>query len=93
MSSNHITYLENSDVDRDKALLLADASIQAYNAFDKDHPAQYSGNIVPHEGYDFVECWTTRFKIIRPFYLTLSMPPMAFTREHLNMITARKWNQ
>ncbi len=57
--SNTINYLETSEIDRDKALLLIDASIQAYNAFNEDKPAECnSGNVIPPTGYEFVESWT-----------------------------------
>ena len=60
--SNPITYLTTSELDRDKTLLLVDASIQAYNAFYKDDMQKCaecnSGNIKPPSGYDFVDYWT-----------------------------------
>ena len=56
---NKITYLSTSEIDREKILLLIDASIQAYNAFNKDDPAQCnSENVIPPEGYELVDSWT-----------------------------------
>lgn len=56
---NTITYLNTWDLDQDKALLLVEASIQAYNIFDKDNPSVCnSQEVKPPEGYDLVECWT-----------------------------------
>jgi len=56
---NTMTYLKTSDLDRDKALLLVDASIQAYNAFNKDEPAECnSDNVTAPAGYEFVGSWT-----------------------------------
>ncbi len=56
---NTITYLNTSELDRDKALLLVEASIQAYNILDKNNPSVcHSENVTPPFGYDLVECWT-----------------------------------
>lgn len=54
-----ITHLTTAELDRDQALLLVEASIQAYRAFDKNQPAKCnSANVIPPEGYDFIESWT-----------------------------------
>ncbi len=46
-------------IDPALALLLIEASIQAYNAYDSSHPARCATSAVtPPAGYDFVECWT-----------------------------------
>lgn len=46
-------------IDAARALLLIDASIQAYNAYDSSDPAACGSTAVtPPAGYDFVECWT-----------------------------------
>lgn len=46
-------------IDPVQALLLIDASIQAYNAYDSNDPAACaSAAVTPPPGYDFVECWT-----------------------------------
>ena len=56
---NRITYLATSEIDRDKALLLVDASIQAYNALNQDNPNECdSSNVKPPEGYELVGSWT-----------------------------------
>lgn len=45
--------------DKAKILLLIEASLQAYSAFNKAEPAKcQEKNIVPPEGFDFVEYWT-----------------------------------
>lgn len=47
-----------NDTDRDKVLLLIDASLQAYNAFDNGGAAKcLADKVIPPRGYDFVECW------------------------------------
>ena len=57
--NNTITYLTTSEIDHDKALLLIDASIQAYNAFNKDNPTKCdSGNVKHPKGYELVGSWT-----------------------------------
>ena len=54
-----VAYLKTADIDRNKALLLVETSIQAYNAFDKQKPSECnSAKVIPPKGYDFVECWT-----------------------------------
>lgn len=60
MTNSTITYLNTSDLkhDKEKIILLAEASIQAYNAFNKKQPDQYSGKVIPPDNYEFVECWT-----------------------------------
>ncbi len=56
---NTITYLTTSEIDHDKALLLVNASIQAYNALNKDNPTECdSSNVKPPEGYELVGFWT-----------------------------------
>ncbi len=56
---NTITYLNTSELDRDKALLLVEASIQAYNILDKNNPSVcQKEKVTPLFGYDLVECWT-----------------------------------
>lgn len=47
------------EIDSAKAMLLIDASLQAYNAFDKTMPEKCCSDVVmvPDE-YEFVECWT-----------------------------------
>lgn len=48
-----------TQIDRAQALLLIDASIQAYNAYDpRDPSACAAAAVTPPAGYDFVECWT-----------------------------------
>ncbi len=60
MTMDHeITYLTTSEIDREKILLLIDASIQAYNAFNKDDPGKDNEeNVTPPEGYELVDFWT-----------------------------------
>ena len=56
---NAITYLTTSEIDHNKALLLVNASIQAYNALNKDNPTECdSGNVAPPEDYELVGSWT-----------------------------------
>lgn len=59
---NNITYLTTADLDqsqRDRALLLAEASIQAYYAYDSKKPtACNSANVKSPQGYKVVDCWT-----------------------------------
>ena len=56
---NAITYLTTSEIDRDQALLLVDASIQAYNALNKDNPTECDSVNVKHpKGYELVGSWT-----------------------------------
>lgn len=57
MESQYITSINAAD--KAKVLLLIEASLQAYGAFNKDEPAKCrEKNIVPPAGFDFVECWT-----------------------------------
>ena len=60
MNINHkYTYLTSAEIDRDKILLLIEASIQAYNAFDNENPANCDrDNISIPIGYEFVDYWT-----------------------------------
>jgi len=55
-----IQYSSNiDDIDKKKALLLIDASLQAYNAFSEKEPAQcQTGKIICPAGYEFVDSWT-----------------------------------
>ncbi|NEQ97379.1 MAG: lipase family protein [Cyanothece sp. SIO2G6] len=59
---NPITYLTTTDLDqtqRDRSLLLVEASIQAYCAYDKRQPAVCNlANVIPPQGYEIVDCWT-----------------------------------
>lgn len=49
----------STEIDHKKALLLMEASIQAYNAFSDKSPAQcQKDRVVSPVGYDFVECWS-----------------------------------
>ncbi len=59
MSMNReIKYLTSAEIDREKILLLIDASIQAYNAFDKDNPDNCNReNITPPTGYELIDFW------------------------------------
>ena len=51
--------LETSEIDRDKSLLLVDASIQAYNALNKENPTECNAkNVTPPKGYELVDSWT-----------------------------------
>ena len=56
---NKITYLNASELEEDKVLLLVEASIQAYNVFEKENPGECNKAKmhVPH-GYEFVDFWT-----------------------------------
>ena len=57
--TNSITYLNSSSLDRDQALLLAEASIQAYNVMEQnDASICHLENVTPPSGYDVVECWS-----------------------------------
>jgi hypothetical protein len=60
--SSPITYLNTSGVDHNLVLRLVEASIQAYNIFNKDNPTECDSGKVTLTGYladyDFVECWT-----------------------------------
>lgn len=48
-----------TQIDPSLALLLIEASLQAYNAYDGNDPARcVTGAVTPPAGYDFVECWT-----------------------------------
>lgn len=52
-------YLKTSEIDRDKSLLLVDASIQAYNALNKANPTECDvSNVTPPKGYELVDSWT-----------------------------------
>jgi len=53
-------YLTNiNNINKEKALLLIDACIQAYAAFSTEQPAAcQTAKIVPPAGYDFVDSWT-----------------------------------
>ena len=54
-----MNYLSMDAIDTSKVLLLVEASIQAYNAFDKKNPTVCnSAKVIPPDKYDFVECWT-----------------------------------
>ncbi|NEO97906.1 MAG: lipase family protein [Symploca sp. SIO2E9] len=54
-----MNYLTTAEIDHERALLLVNASIQAYNAFDKEQPTECnSEQVKTPDGYDFVECWT-----------------------------------
>lgn len=57
--NREVSYLTSAEIDREKILLLVDASIQAYKAFDKDNPANCNRkNIAPPTGYEFIDSWT-----------------------------------
>lgn len=57
METNFITNI--NEADKNKIILLIDASIQAYNAFETKRPEQcLKENITPPEGFEFVECWS-----------------------------------
>ncbi|MDJ0510373.1 MAG: lipase family protein [Crocosphaera sp.] len=54
-----ITYLNTDQIDKEKALLLVQASIQAYNAYHKDDPTSFnSNNIDSPDGYEVIHHWT-----------------------------------
>ena len=54
-----ITYLSTFEIDRDKTLLLIEASIQAYNAFNEENPAKCNQEkVTPPEGYELIDSWT-----------------------------------
>ena len=56
-----IQYISSiNQTNKDKVLLLIEASLQAYNAFDDKHPAVYHKNCVtpPSKDYKFVDYWT-----------------------------------
>ncbi|MDJ0648210.1 MAG: lipase family protein [Xenococcaceae cyanobacterium MO_188.B19] len=56
---NAITYLSSFEIDRNKTLLLIEASIQAYNAFNKDDSAKCNWeNVTQPEDYELVDSWT-----------------------------------
>ena len=54
---NTITYLTTADIDHSRAILLAKASILAYDAFNKQNPTECV-KVSPPDGYDFVGHWT-----------------------------------
>ena len=57
MTIHYITSID--DTDKAKTLLLIEASLQAYNAFNKDTPKIcQEEKIAPPTGFEFVECWT-----------------------------------
>lgn len=48
-----------NEIDADKALLLIDASIQAYNAFNEDQPAVcQTAKVTAPAGYKLIDSWT-----------------------------------
>ncbi len=48
-----------NDIDKEKALLLIDASIQAYESFSKEEPTGcQTEKITAPAGYDFIDYWT-----------------------------------
>ncbi|MCI5125497.1 MAG: lipase family protein, partial [Candidatus Electrothrix sp. AR5] len=53
-------YLTNiNDINKEKTLLLIDASVQAYAAFSTENPAEcQTAKITPPTGYDFIDYWT-----------------------------------
>ena len=55
-----IQYLTNiKETNKTKTLLLIEASLQAYHAFDEKHPTTCQNDkIISPIGYDFVECWS-----------------------------------
>jgi len=55
-----IQYISSiNDTDKAKTLLLIEASLQAYNAFNDDTPGKcQQEKIIAPVGFDFVECWT-----------------------------------
>ena len=58
-TEDRVTYLKTSEIDREKILLLADASIQAYNALNKKDCAKcHKKNITIPEGYELIDSWT-----------------------------------
>ncbi|WP_287313168.1 lipase family protein [Moorena sp. SIO1G6] len=54
---NTITYLTTADLDSTRAMVLVQASILTYDAFDKQNPAECL-EVSPPDGYDFVDYWT-----------------------------------
>ncbi len=58
MTTQYITSINNTN--KDKVLLLIEASLQAYNAFNDKHPAKYQAQCVtpPSKDYEFVDYWT-----------------------------------
>ena len=48
-----------NEINKEKALLLIDASVQAYAAFSGKEPTQcQTAKIIPPAGYDFIDSWT-----------------------------------
>lgn len=55
----NVSNLNVSNLNQDKALLLVEASVQAYNIMDKKEPSVcHLERVTPPKGYDAVECWT-----------------------------------
>ena len=58
-NTNTIKFLSDSNLDRDTALMLAEASVQAYNVMDKNNPSIcHLENVIPPTNYEVVDCWT-----------------------------------
>ena len=58
-TDSEVTYLTTSEIDREKMLLLIDASIQAYRAFNRgDRTKCNENNVIPPAGYELVDSWT-----------------------------------
>jgi hypothetical protein len=57
MPTNYVTSINTTD--KNKVLLLIEASLQAYNAFDSNEPLKCQvDKIVAPKGFDFIEHWT-----------------------------------
>lgn len=58
MTTQYITSINHTN--KDKVLLLIEASLQAYNAFNHKHPSVYQKDCVtpPSKDYEFVDYWT-----------------------------------